>query len=93
LSRKQRKKKVLHEAITSADTQKRDGGSYQYSFVLIPSYNMLERRKNLNPNYSQTQLPVRIEAIANLFSPLYCILLLYAKKSSQSMTTADRAYH
>jgi hypothetical protein len=41
---------------------------------------MLERRKNLNPNYSQTQLPVGIEAIANLFSPLYCILFFFPQR-------------
>ncbi len=71
---------MLYEAISLADTLKRDGGSYQCSLVLIPSYNMLERRKNLNPNYPQTQLPVGIEAIANLFSPLYCILFFFMQR-------------
>jgi hypothetical protein len=75
-----KKKKVLYEAISSADTLKRDGGSYQCSLVLIPSYNMLERRKNLNPNYPQTQLPVGIEAIANLFSRLHCILFFFMQR-------------
>jgi hypothetical protein len=78
--KKKKKKRVLYEANSLADTLKRDGGSYQCSLVLIPSYNMLERRKNLNPNYPQTQLPVGIEAIANLFSPLYCILFFFMQR-------------